>query len=165
MAATKQKTYRRHGSDLALTRYVGTASHVPLESADSWGSLDLKVSSGGITRRNADLVDFAAVAGRENLGQALILRLLTRKGSLAPLGHPDYGCRLTELTGEENNDANRNRARLYTIEAVAQEPRVRELLDLEVATVPGQPDTIRIALSVLPLDDDDPLSLGLEVTL
>ena len=37
------KTYSRLGSDLALTRYVGTPSSVPLEVADSWGALDLAV--------------------------------------------------------------------------------------------------------------------------
>ena len=30
---------------------------------------------------------------------------------------------------------------------------------------PGQPDTIRISLSVLPLDDDQPLGLALEISL
>jgi len=161
----KAKTFARLGSDLALTRYVGTASATPLEAADSWGSLDLQVRGGGASGRNGDLLDLAAVGARENLGQALILRLLTRKGSLEPLGHPDYGSRLLELIGEENNATNRNLARLYTIEAVGQERRVRKLLGLAVDPVPGQPDTLRIGFSVVPIDDDDPLSLTLEVTL
>jgi hypothetical protein len=162
---TTARRFAKLGSDLALTRYVGAASATPLEAADSWGSIDLQVRAGGATGRNGDLVDLAAVGARENLGQALILRLLTRKGSLAPLGHPDYGCRLVELIGEENNASNRNLARLYTIDAVSQERRVRKLLDLAVMPVPGQPDTLKIAFSVLPIDDDDPLSVGLEVTL
>ena len=95
----------------------------------------------------------------------MILRLLTLQGSLAPLGHPDYGSRLVDLIGRENSQANRNLARLYTIAGVAQERRVRQLLNLAVDPVPGQPDTIRISFSVLPLGDDDPLSLTLDVTL
>ena len=46
-----------------------------------------------------DVRDAGAVSGRANLAQALVLRLLTRQGALTGLGHPDYGCRLTELIG------------------------------------------------------------------
>ena len=163
--AAQAKSFSRLGSDLGLTRYVGTESATPLESADSWGSIDLQVRAGGAGGRNGDLLDLGAVSARENLGQALILRLLTLKGSLEPLGHPDYGSRLVELIGRENNATNRNLARLYTIEALGQERRVRKLLGLSVDPVPGQPDTLRIGFSVVPVDDDDPLSLTLEVTL
>jgi phage baseplate assembly protein W len=171
MAVTQM--HLRLGRDLALTRYTGTAGMAPLEAADSWGALDLKatpaVRSASVARRVAGTtepaIDIAVVSGRENLAQALVLRLLTPKGSLAPLGHPDYGSRLPSLIGQLNNDTTRNLARLYTIEAIGQETRVRALRDLAVGTVADQPDTIRIALSVTPIDDDDPLALTLEVTL
>lgn len=157
------------GTDLALTRYAGEPSALPLESADSWGSLDLQVSAGGITGRNGDALDLGAVRGRQNLAQALMLRLLTREGSLASLGHPRYGSRLVTLIGAENNVTNRNLARLYTLDALEQESRVRQVLDLAVEPVPGQPQTIRISFSVLPLSDDPqdatPLALGLEMAL
>jgi phage baseplate assembly protein W len=159
------RTYRRLGSDLALTRYTGVPGAVPLDAADSWGSLDLQIAAGGATGRNGDLIDLSVTAGRENLGQALMLRLLTRQGSLAALGHPAYGSRLVDLIGEENNAANRNLARLYTIAAIGQEPRVRELLDLSIEASPDDPNTIRIGFAVLPVDDDDPLALTLEVAL
>lgn len=164
MATAKQ--YTKLGADLALTRYVGTASAVSLESADSWGTLDVQVvpgKSGGPRARVAGH-DLGVVSARNNLAQALILRLLTRVGELAPLGHPDYGSRLTDLIGGLNNDTNRNLARLYTIEAIAQEPRCK-LIDLSVIPVDGQPGTLRIGFSVLPIDDDDPLALALDVTL
>jgi phage baseplate assembly protein W len=161
----KAKTYRRHGTDIGLTRYTGTHSAVSLESADSWGALDLRVAGGGQTGRSGELLGLAAVSGRENLAQAVTLRLLTGKGSLEALGHPQYGCRLTELIGRENNETNRQLARLYTLEALAQEPRVKEVTGLAVEPVPGQPDTLRISFSILPLDDDDALSLALDVTL
>ena len=162
----------RLGRDLALTRYTGMAGMAPLDAADSWGTLDLRARPAerlGVVRRvqgtNEATMDIAAVSGRENLAQSLVLRLLTPKGSLAPLGHPDYGSRLPELIGRLNTDTTRNLARLYTIEAVGQEVRVRTLLDLAVGVVADQPDTIRMTLSVLPIDDDDPLALTLEVTL
>ena len=170
MAAAK--TYFRLGTDLALTRYTGLAGQAPLDSADSWGTLDFKVrpATRGTVVRNAPgtgepAMDIATVSDRENLAQALIVRLLTPKGALQPLGHPDFGSRLPELIGQLNNDTTRNLARLHVIEAVGQEVRVRQLTDLAVSVVADQPDTIRISFSVLPLGDGDPLPLTLEVIL
>ena len=160
-------TYRALGADLALTRYAGTPSSVPLDAADSWGTLDLQVVAGGKggLAQSGDIRDAGSVAGRQNLAQALVLRLLTQLGALSPLGHPDYGSRLVELIGRLNDDTTRNLARLYTLEALKQEPRVKQILDLTVETASDQIDTIRIGFSVLPLNDTDPLALALEVTL
>lgn len=165
--AAKVPTYRAIGSDLALTRYSGTAGGVPLEFADSWGTLDFMVVPGGKggLPQPGDVRDLATISGRGNLAQALILRLLTHQGALAPLGHPEYGTRLVELIGRLNNDTTRNLARLYTMEGIAQERRVAKLLDLTVDTFEGQADTIRIGFSVLPLNDDQPLALALEINL
>jgi phage baseplate assembly protein W len=160
-------THTRLGGDIALTRYVGTPSALTLDSADSWGGLDLGVVPGALGRRTptADVSDLARVSERENLGQALILRLLTPRGSLAPLGHPDYGSRLVELIGRSNDEPTRNLARLYVIEAIGQEPRVTALSALALSVAPGRPDAIWIELSVTPIDDADPLAIGLEVVL
>jgi phage baseplate assembly protein W len=157
--------YAIQSVDLAMTRYVGTASSVPLESADSWGSLDLQVVTGKARTLRDATFDLGTVAERANLGQALILRLLTEQGALAPLGHPDYGCRLISLIGRTNDQATRNLARLYVIEAARQEPRVKALESLSVETAPGQPDTLRIAFAATPLNDDDPIALTLDVAL
>lgn len=162
-----QKSYLVQGSDLALGRYTGAGSSPGLEAADSWGSLDLRAVPGGRggLRQVGDVQDLAVVSGRENLAQALVLRLLTPVGALAALGHPDYGSRLIDLIGRLNNVTTRNLARLWTLEALAAEPRVRETLELHVTVDAGQPDVIRIGFAVLPLDDDQPLALALEVTL
>lgn len=154
------------GSDLRLTRYVGTPSSLPLDSADSWGTLDLALGVGG--QGGLPLAtphDLLTIAGRENLGQALILRLLTPLGDLTALGHPAYGSRLTTLIGRTNDSRSQHLARLYVLEALAQESRVAQVLAIEVTPVAGQPDTLRITLSVLPRGDDQPLALALEVTL
>ena len=165
-------TYARLGTDLAMTRYTGLPGAVPLESADSWGTLDLRTrpaARGTVARKvpgtSQPAIDIAPVSGRENLAQALILRLLTPLGALTALGHPNYGSQLPQLIGGLNNETTRNLARLYTIQAVAQEVRVRKLTELAVTTVADQPDTVRIAFSVLPLGDDDPIPLALEVIL
>ena len=42
-------------------------------------------------RRPRSAWDLVARDGLENLAQAVILRLLTPRGELAALGHPDYG--------------------------------------------------------------------------
>jgi len=161
------RTFEKLGADLALTGFVGTPSMVELASADSWGELDLRVRPGGQggLPQPGDVIDIAIARGRENLAQALLLRLLTARGALTPLGHPEYGSRLASLIGRLNDEQTRNLARLYTIEAVSQEPRVKELRALQVETVPGQPETIRIGFSVLPMSDDDPLALAVDVTL
>lgn len=155
------------GSDLGLTRYVGVPSGVRLDRADSWGALDLAVRPGGEggLPQGGEVRDLKAVTGRDNLAQALTLRLLTPLGSLSVLGHPDYGSRLTELIGQLGNVTTRNLARLYTIQALRQERRVAEVLDLSVTAAPGDPQTIRIGFTVKPLDDETALSLGLEIAL
>ena len=64
----KAKTFTQLGSDLALTRYAGVPSSVPLEVPDSWGSLDLQVVPGGRGGPSAPrrpLSDLGAVSGRE----------------------------------------------------------------------------------------------------
>lgn len=71
--------------------------------------------------------DLATVSGRENLAQAILNRLLTRKGELAKLGHPDYGSRLHTLIGELNNLRTQGYAALYIRECLAQEPRIQEV--------------------------------------
>ena len=164
------RTFSILGSDLALTRFVGTPAAVPLDSADSWGSLDISVVPGGRgglpASSSAVVQDLGRVDGRANLAQALILRLITPKGSLAQLGHPSYGSRLVSLIGELNNETTRNLARLYTLEALADERRVKQpVQNLNVLALDTSPDVLQISFSVLPIDDSDPLALSLEVQL
>jgi phage baseplate assembly protein W len=118
------------------------------------GGEDLKVAEG------AGGVDLLRVAGTSNLQQALILRFLTPVGELAPLGHPSYGSRLFELVGELNNETNRNLAKLFTLQALAAEPRVEEVLEVDVTTDRRRdPTRIDIRVSLLALGSDTPLNL------
>lgn len=111
-------------------------------------------------------IDLAWVGNRENLAQALILRLLTPLGSLASLGHASYGSRLHELIGMRKTNIVRNLCRAFVLEVVAQEPRVENKavaldFDLEAET----PSSLVFRLSVQPKNGDAALPLSLEVGL
>ena len=104
--------------------------------------------------------DFEAVSDRDNLAQAVIMRLLTPRGELAALAHPDYGSRLPELIGTPRNETSRNLAKLYVIEALKQERRIAEVVDVTVVDQPGDRHQIKIAIQVRPIDDSAVVDLG-----
>ncbi len=104
--------------------------------------------------------DLIVVGGRDNLAQALLLRFLTPLGELTLLGHPDYGTKLYDLIGELNNVTNRNRARMFVLQALAAEPRVAEVLDLQVLQG-GDRVTVLISMTLRVIGSDTPLNLVL----
>jgi phage baseplate assembly protein W len=87
-----------------------------------------------MVRPAPERTDLLVVDGVQNLQQALMLRFLTPRGDLAVLGHPTYGSRLHLLVGEPNTETNRNRAKLYVLEALQEEPRVASVRSLRVTT-------------------------------
>lgn len=110
---------------------------------------DLKVGRG----------DLQLVAGRENLGQAIMHRILTRQGELAGLGHPRYGSRLHELIGRPNTGATRDLVRLYVKECVMQERRVKEIADIKVIPSSGNPHAVVLDITVVPIKSNVPMNL------
>ena len=131
-----------YGSDIKLKVEAG---------ADYYGlGADLNVGKSG---------DLQVVSGRENLGQALMQRLLTRKGELGDLGHPGYGSRLHELVGRPNNAATRDLVRLYAKECVMQEPRVRDIVEIRVSPVTGDPYAVTLDITVVPIKSNTPMNL------
>lgn len=137
----------RFGTDLRLLTDL-------LRGDSRSGGEDLK------TVETAGGVDLERVAGVENLQQALLLRFLTPVGDLARLGHPRYGSRLFELVGELNTETNRNRAKLFVLEALAAEPRVAEVLRVAVtADRRRDPARIDVAVSLRAVDLDTPVNL------
>ena len=104
-------------------------------------------------------IDLARVEEVENLQQALLLRFFTPVGELEILGHPDYGSRLHELIGEPNTEANRNRAKLFTLLALQAEPRVKEVKLVTVTTRRIEPSRVDIRVSLLAIDNDTILNL------
>lgn len=147
------------GRDLLVT---------PNMVAHDAASLDLGLATRVLRRPRPGqpqaLDDLALVGGRENLAQALLLRLLTPRGALATLGHADYGSRLGELIGRGKNEALRQLCRAHVLEAVAQEPRVRpKLVALQFEREQERIDNFVFTLAVQPITPDDAAALTLQL--
>ncbi len=137
---------KRLGSDLWLLD--------PLERSDD------RTAHGDLHARLRQGVDLATLSAVDNLEQALLLRLLTPRGALDGLGHPEYGSRLSTLIGELNTETNRNRAKLYVLEALAQEPRLGRVLSISVTTNrQAAPTRIDIAVSAEVAESKEVLNL------
>lgn len=106
--------------------------------------------------------DLELASGRENLAQALLNRLHTRRGALAALGHPGYGSRLHTLAGEPDTRRTRALAEFYVREALTADPRVAEVTSVAFET-PERTSALRHTLSmhviVVPSDGGAPLGL------
>ncbi|MGD1857646.1 MAG: hypothetical protein ACFB2W_25705 [Leptolyngbyaceae cyanobacterium] len=119
-----------------------------------------------IPQRTLRATDFALTTGRDNLAQAVIMRLLTPRGELTALGHPTYGSRLHELVGRRNLATNLALMRLYILESLKQEPRIDSVALLQIE--PASRDRINVYLEVHPVEPAGetaaiPISFALEV--
>jgi phage baseplate assembly protein W len=106
------------------------------------------------------LADFGVVSGRDNLGQAIVMRLLTPRGELAALAHPEYGSRLSELIGNRNITTTQSLAKLYILEALKFEPRIQKVIGVTVEPAPGTRDRLNVSLAVQPIGDAAILRVG-----
>lgn len=104
-------------------------------------SADLAVSNG----------DLETVSGRDNLQQALMLRLVIHQGELAALAHPRYGSRLHELIGEPMDRANLDLLRRFVRKALKSDPRVSEVVSVTVHPRSDQPGALDVVAVVAPL--------------
>ncbi len=111
-------------------------------------------------RRSATVRDIALTSDVDNLAQAVALRLLTPRGELSALGHPEYGSRLAELIGEVRTETTRNLAKLFVIEALKQERRIAEIVEVVVEDHPGDRHRMNISIRVRAIDDSAIVDLG-----
>jgi len=153
------------GNDLRVLRYpVGTDAGE--EDLVTRARVAATVRPDGTLERGrtGEVVDLAVVGDRDNLAQALILRLLTPVGSLAALGHASYGSRLHELIGTAKDTARRNLCRAFVLEAIAAEPRVDPAaVSLDFDPAGEAPDSLVFTVRVRPRDGGDSAALTLEV--
>ncbi len=143
---------------------------VPYFKAHDASPLDLTLrrrSPRGIRAQGAtEAYDLGVVEERENIAQALILRLMTPRGSLAALGHAAYGSLLYRLIGELKTEAMRNLCRAYVLETVAQEPRVEPAaVAFTFDRAAETPSSLAFTLEVQPLLFDETVALDLELLL
>lgn len=103
---------------------------------------DLTVSSEG---------DLDIVSDEDNLAQAIIARLTTEEGELHDVGHADYGSHLHELIGEVNNETTRERIKAVVLDCLTQEPRIKEVVSIDVRTDPYDLHRVDIDITVLPI--------------
>ena len=111
-------------------------------------------------RRGVVTRDFELVSDRDNLAQAIRIRLLTPRGELTALGHPDYGSRLPELIGEQRTETTRNLAKLFVLEALKQERRIAEVVTVTVDDHPGDRHRIDLFVQVRPIGESAVVDVG-----
>jgi phage baseplate assembly protein W len=137
------------GVDLKLDYAIGGGF---FEDADLATALDAK--------RIPRLRDLLTTDGVSAIEQAIINRLKTRKGELAPLGHAGYGSRHHELIGDPNVERVRNLIKLYVMQALRDEPRIERLLRVDVRPDHDPPrETVRISISARLIGEQTPLNL------
>ena len=105
------------------------------------------------------LIDLETLAGLENLQQALLLRFLTPMGEMEILGHATYGSRLYELLGELNIERTHNRAKMFVLQALAEEPRVKQVLSVKVTQNQADRTRMDIDIWLTPVDSDTATNL------
>jgi len=151
---------------MADTTYLGqdlwlgfVADNSGATGAGPFSRVDLQaVLNTGVSPRTYDL---ATQQGLANLVQSLIVRLMTERGELAPLGHPDYGSRHHRLVGEPNTVSNQNLVKLYMIECIKQEPRIDSIAQITVAPGPGavNRDKVDVKMTLKVTGVAEPLNL------
>ena len=110
--------------------------------------------------------DWPTLHGMDDLLQALWLRLVTPEGAVAALGHPEYGSRLHLLVGELDTPAVRDRARLYTTQALHRDSRVQDIIAVHVESVPASSGRqLDIRVRVRASGNEQPLDFGFPVFL
>ncbi|HEU0292208.1 MAG TPA: hypothetical protein VFR47_05705 [Anaerolineales bacterium] len=141
--------HARFGTDLRLLH------NLDQQKSNRDPGNDLSVTTRPETRQ----VDLETLTAVENLTQALFLRFLTPAGELTQLGHSTYGSRLFELIGELNNETNRNRAKMFVLQALGAEPRVKQVRSVRVTPNRAHREQIDIEVSLIAVDSDTPLNL------
>lgn len=145
---------------MSENRHLGTDIRLSLRNHELRPVYVVGTTRRRVPKKTGFLEDMDIVSGRENLGQAMVIRLLTPRGELTALAHPDYGSRLHELIGRQNTNTTRNLIKLYILESLAAEPRIEKVLSVTVEPAKGTRDTVVVRLTVKPVASFQPLSIG-----
>lgn len=118
--------------------------------------VDLELNNNGDLVGNPATRDWQTVSAVANLQQALLHRILTRRGELAY--HPTYGSNLDEHIGQPLDQARVSLIRLDIIQTMLADPRIRAIPALDVVNEADHLD-IRVSAEVIGVDDVVPLNL------
>jgi phage baseplate assembly protein W len=95
------------------------------------------------------------IGGAANVKEAIIRRIGTALGE--SYKHPDYGSRLPDLVGEENDDVTWAKAVRTVKQALNLEPRVREITDVYTRAIDGNRFDVLAFYKLI--DDDTPRNI------
>lgn len=128
---------------------------------------DLRVDerAGGLDFIADNEQDLSVASGNANIIQALILSLKVRKGELSSLGWPNYGSRLHELIGQPNNSRTHIILMAHARNAIEQDPRVEELLQVRTVVLPGERSVVRLIMDIKLINEPTPLNLVFDMNL
>lgn len=104
--------------------------------------------------------DIETVGGRELMVQAIRHRLITRKGELASLGHPEYGSLLEEMIGEPNVPDTHRIIETFVRDSLKYEPRIRNISSIIASPSPEKPDVVLISVHVELVGEGDELRIS-----
>lgn len=159
------------GTDLALDYKspTGICEDTDLKKVNRYSSLPVDIREnllqisdpvfGKFGKSYKDLEDIARVTGEKNFKQSLVNRIMTRKGELEKLGHPEYGSRHYELIGEPNTESNRNLVKFYILECLSHEPRIERIEKASVKTDTDNRNLIRVSLEIKITGISSPVNL------
>jgi phage baseplate assembly protein W len=105
--------------------------------------------------------DLIVIKGMPNLEMQLKHRLMTKRGELAELGHPQYGCLLPELIGKTSVELWQKRAIIEFENTIREDPRVA---DLQNATMRVDNDAMYLECDVYPVRQTDPMRISIPMT-
>lgn len=132
---------------------AATARRTRVYAEDLFG-IDMRLESDGSL--GIENGDFAVIAGRPNLGQALRLRLKTPLGEL--LMHHGYGCNVSQVLGMKLIPVVELLARGFIARALGAEPRVQQVIRLVTA---ARGDVLAVNTAVVGVSENTPVDLNL----
>jgi phage baseplate assembly protein W len=100
--------------------------------------------------------DFSFVEDKNNLYQAILVRLQTIKGEYFV---KNYGSNLNDVFGQPRNELLKSRVIGYVSECLLQEPRIDSIENIEVEFIENTIDKINIKITVIPINENVPLNL------
>lgn len=92
--------------------------------------------------------DFDTIKGRDLMVQAIRHRLMTRKGELASLGHPEYGSLLEEVIGEPNTPETHRVIETLVRDCLKHEGRIRNIRGVNAFPSDKKLDVVHITVHV-----------------